>query len=72
LFKTEVTHCWKQTYGNGAGIPPFSCNENEEKNGLLCYPKCSDGYQGIGPVCWSLCPPGYIDTGAFCSPRGNN
>ena len=66
-----MLHCWKQTYGNSAGKPLLYCNENEDKNGLLCYPKCMSGYQGVGPVCWSICPSGYLDTGAFCSPKGS-
>lgn len=69
MFKA-LGQCWKNTYGRGAGKPVSTCYENEEKNGLLCYPKCNDGYKGVGPVCWQICPVGYVDTGAFCSPKG--
>jgi hypothetical protein len=39
---------------------------NAEKNGLLCYPPCREGFSGAGPVCWQRCPEGYTDDGAFC------
>ena len=34
------------------GIGSFKCGIDEEKNGLLCYPKCEENYVGVGPVCW--------------------
>jgi hypothetical protein len=44
--------CWLKTYGRGVGKPLSTCSSSQEKNGLLCYPKCNTGYVGNGPVCW--------------------
>jgi hypothetical protein len=53
----------EQAYGNYmCGV----CQQNEEMDGLLCYPKCKTGYTGVGPVCWQKCPYGFTDNGAFC------
>lgn len=30
-----------------------SCNEDEERSGALCYPKCKKGMKGEGPMCWN-------------------
>ncbi len=40
--------------------------KGEEKDGLLCYPLCRDGYYGVGPVCWEKCRDSYSDHGAIC------
>ncbi|MFK0571634.1 lipase family protein [Endozoicomonas sp.] len=55
----------KKSYGRGAG-KPLGCRPNEERNGLLCYKKCKNGYKGRGPVCWQQCPKGYKNHGATC------
>jgi len=52
------------------GIP--SCQEKEgrscEKNGLLWYPTCREGYHAVGCcVCSPDCPSGFSDTGATCN-----
>lgn len=42
-------------YRKNLGLPS-TCQDTEDKSGLLCYPKCpSDGHQwaGRGPACWS-------------------
>jgi len=44
-----------------------SCYGNDEKDGLLCYPGCKPGYDGVGPVCWGVCPKGYHNCGAGCA-----
>ncbi len=66
--QTELSRdvCWRRSYGNGFGSIPSVCPDDLEHDGLLCYPKCKQGYYGIGPVCWEKCPSGYSDTGAFC------
>ena len=33
-------------------LPSDQCADGLELNGLLCYPKCKDGFHGVGPVCW--------------------
>jgi len=58
--------CWKGSYGRGTGSVLNLCNEDQERNGDLCYPKCKKGYYGIGPVCWEQCKNGYEDHGATC------
>ncbi len=62
----QQSFCYKQSYGRGVGVPLSTCDDNQQKNGLLCYPDCKAGYGGAGPVCWQECPSGYTDTGAFC------
>lgn len=57
--------CWKDSYGRGVGAIPLECG-NYDKSGLLCYPKCRDGYTGVAFVCWQNCPSGFTDTGAHC------
>ena len=47
------------------GVPLSRCDPHEDKSGLLCYPKCRSGYNGVGPVCWSSCG-GDRDVGALC------
>lgn len=53
------------------------CENNEDKDGGLCYPKCDGGYKGVGPLCWSEyesigvgvlrgCPPNWVDDGLIC------
>ena len=37
--------CAKKSYGRGAGHLPKACREGEELWGLLCYPKCREGYK---------------------------
>lgn len=58
--------CWVKAYGRGVGKPISSCPDDKNKSGLLCYPKCRDGYYGVGPVCWQNCPSNFRNDGAFC------
>lgn len=59
--------CQKKTYGRGAGKSGTpTCNSDEDLRGLLCYPKCRAGYNGVGPVCWQQCPSGFRNDGVFC------
>ena len=37
--------CTKKSYGRGAGHLPKACRQGEELWGLLCYPKCREGYK---------------------------
>ena len=67
---SQVCICWEGSYGCGVGRPITTCSSGLEQGGLLCYPPCRDGYDGVGPVCWRWCSafsePGIVDTGAFC------
>lgn len=47
--------CWQKNNGRGAGFTPNACpaGTEQDKTGLLCYPKCQPGFNGVGPVCWS-------------------
>jgi hypothetical protein len=40
-----------------------SCNDDEDKDGGLCYPKCKPGYTGRVGLCIKDCPPGWERTG---------
>jgi hypothetical protein len=57
--------CWRRTTLRGVGTLPTEC-PGGEKSGVLCYPRCAEGYAGVGPVCWQSCPEGYKDDGALC------
>jgi hypothetical protein len=62
------------------GKPLSTCDPSQEKNGLLCYPKCKTGMKGVGPVCWAnlqdvgvgtpvqleSCPAGWVNDGLTC------
>jgi hypothetical protein len=62
----ESNYCWKDSYGRGIGTIPTDCGFSEEKQGLLCYPACKDGYTGVLNTCYKNCPDGYTDNLAFC------
>ncbi|EQC30177.1 hypothetical protein SDRG_12029 [Saprolegnia diclina VS20] len=47
--------CRKDHYGRGVGVSRLGCNGGLEQSGLLCYPKCDEGYMGLGPLCWPKC-----------------
>lgn len=56
IFRTYEPYCRRRTYGRGVGRPLHTCPEHApEQDGLICYPPCRDGYNGVGPVCWEEC-----------------
>ncbi len=57
----------KETKTRGVGKPLSTCPSGQDKDALLCYPKCNSGFHGVGPVCWQDCPSGRIDCGAGCT-----
>ncbi len=66
LFRIYEPFCYQRTYGRGAGHPLNACPSNApDQSGLLCYPKCHDGYVGVGPVCWEDCG-NLTAVGIFC------
>ena len=66
LFRIYEPFCYRRSYGRGAGYPLNACpTDAPDQNGLLCYPKCRDGYVGVGPVCWQDCAP-LTAVGIFC------
>ena len=67
VFGSKVNgQCYQSTYGRGVGKVLSTCNSDEEKNGLLCYPKCRKDYFGNGPICYEQCRNGYSNTGTTC------
>jgi hypothetical protein len=64
-------YCWKQTRTRGVGTIPTDCSYDQQRQGLLCYPKCRAGFTGVASVCWQDCPSGYFDDGAFCRKTGS-
>jgi hypothetical protein len=53
--RDDGTSCWKGArIVKNVGQRPTKCPDGFEKNGLLCYPKCKDGYRAVG-CC--LCEP---------------
>ena len=40
--------CAKHSYGRGVGKIPMTCRADEDRWGLLCYPKCRAGYSQAG------------------------
>jgi hypothetical protein len=59
--------CAKKSYGRGVGKPLSTCPSGQDKDALLCYPKCKSGFHGVGPVCWQNCPSGRINCGVGCT-----
>lgn len=56
IFRSYEPYCWRHSYGRGVGRPIHACPDHSpEQDGLLCYPSCRDGYNGVGPVCWEKC-----------------
>ncbi len=56
IFQTYEPYCARHTYNRGVGRPLHACPDHApEQDGLLCYPPCRDGYNGVGPVCWEKC-----------------
>lgn len=56
IFRTYEPYCWRHSYGRGVGRPLHACPDDApEQDGLLCYPLCREGYNGVGPVCWEKC-----------------
>ena len=56
IFRTYEPYCWRHSYARGVGRALHACpEESSEQDGLLCYPTCRDGYNGVGPVCWEKC-----------------
>ena len=46
----------RHSYIRGIGHPLDICPEPSlEQDGLLCYPPCRSGYNGVGPICWQEC-----------------
>ncbi len=64
---SDADYCYLPSQGRGVGSVPDECPANTEQDGLLCYPYCEPGYDGVGPVCWEQCPAGLTDIGAACS-----
>lgn len=46
------------------------CENNQDKDGALCYKKCGGNAVGVGPVCWVNCPAGWVQCGAGCAQNG--
>ena len=62
----------RKYYSRGLGSP-LGCKPDEERNGLLCYPKCNSSYTGEGPVCWQNCKTSFpIECGAACAVNSGN
>ena len=66
IFNVEADRIYKESYSRGVGVPLSTCNDDQERNGALCYPKCQTGYTGVGPICWEDCQLGYDNHGATC------
>ena len=67
-FGQGADFCWSETWGRDAGTIPGTCGADQEKNGLLCYPKCKAGYASDGVAgCLQTCTAsGGQDDGFFC------
>ena len=51
------------------------CHPQDEKQGLLCYPRCKAGYSGMLTQCVQDCPANYRNDGYWCfkpSPYGRD
>ena len=67
--------CYKpKPYGRGVGrscLHGFfkcDCHDDEDKYGLMCYPKCHSGYHNVGCcICSPNCPSNMVDMGVSCA-----
>ena len=73
-FPDQGAYCGKPSpYGRGAGYTSESACEKDnsqgcEKNGLLWYPKCADGFHAFGCcICSPNCPDTMTDIGVSCA-----
>jgi len=63
----DVGVCYKEFHTRGIGRFEKNCTKDEEKSGLMCYPKCPAGAVGEGPICLFNCPESYpISDGPIC------
>jgi hypothetical protein len=58
--------CWKDSFTRGVGKVPQGCAPDQDRIGLLCYPKCPQGMSRFGFDCHSDCPSGWSNQGLFC------
>jgi hypothetical protein len=71
---TEMYHqqndvCWKQSFGNGVGVP-LICPSNMVREGGICYTPCPPGQSEVTPgslLCFDDCPTNFNDNGYFCA-----
>lgn len=76
-FSSDKTFCWRDSYGRGVGYIPQKCKPDEDRIGLLCYPKChrynyrtAQGHMVTfsrwGFDCHQNCPSGFANQGLYC------
>ncbi|CAF1420741.1 unnamed protein product [Rotaria sp. Silwood1] len=52
IYHTYDPFCWRRAND----LLAFTCPDDApERDGLVCYPSCRTGYNGVGPVCWENC-----------------
>jgi hypothetical protein len=61
--------CTKNTTNRGVGTIPDQCSPDQEKQGLLCYPKAKDGYNCTLSTCFKQCPDGMAEAGISCTKK---
>ncbi len=62
----RLPFCWRQSYGNTAGVPMVCQAGYEESSPGICSQKCQAGERGIATFCYKNCPAGYRDDGLYC------
>ncbi len=72
-FNDDGEFCRKpNTYARGSGfIDEKTCKSGNkqgcEKNGILFFPKCKNGFHNVGAaICTADCPKGMTDIGVSC------
>ena len=77
-FRDDGAFCFTpDTYGRGAGYFISNLSKCEKENpegceqyGLLCYPKCRQGFSNFGCcLCSAVCPEGMGDIGISCAKK---
>ena len=46
---------------------PLFCRPDQEQDGLICYPFCNSGFDGVGSVCWQKCGESQVTCLAGCA-----
>jgi len=62
----QADSCWRDANCRGFGRFASECPAGKEKELVLCYDYCDDGYNGVGSTCWQDCPDDFTHYGTLC------
>jgi hypothetical protein len=67
----DESSCWKKAEVRQEVEWPSECPAGTERDGLLCFEECKDGFEkgGISGLCSRECPDEFNDDGLYCTKR---